>query len=80
MDLSGVVQIISSVGFPIAACVVMGWYVKIQTDNYRADLLTVTENHKREMESVTTALNNNTLALTKLTDALSERGFLDEPD
>ena len=32
------VQLISSVGFPIVACLGMGWYVKYQTDNYRSEV------------------------------------------
>lgn len=84
MDLTAITQLITSVGFPIAACIVMGWYVKKQTDNYREDVAAyrrdVTElndRHKEEIAKVTEALNNNTIALTKLTDSLVERRFVD---
>ena len=54
-------QIISSLGFPVAACIAMAWYVKYITDK-----------HDKEMDKVTTALNNNTLALQKLCNKLGE--------
>lgn len=63
-------QIFSVIGqyaFPIVACVVMGWYVKYIQDNYRKDISDISIRHKDEMEKVTEALNNNTLAIQKLT-------------
>lgn len=63
-------QIFSVIGqyaFPIVACVVMGWYVKYIQDNYRKDIQDISVRHKDEMDKVTEALNNNTLAIQKLT-------------
>ncbi len=63
-------QIFSVIGqyaFPIVACVVMGWYVKYIQDNYRKDISDISIRHKDEMDKVTEALNNNTLAIQKLT-------------
>lgn len=65
-------QIISSLGFPIAACVGMGFYVKTQTENYRTDVKDIQREHKDEIAKVTEALNNNTLALQKLCDKLEK--------
>lgn len=59
MDLSAIAQMISTVGFPIACCIIM----------FQA-LTREQENHKQEMSAVTAALNNNTVALTKLSDKL----------
>ena len=56
--MENVMQLISSVGFPIAACVGMAWYVKYTTDQ-----------HNKE---ITEALNNNTIALQKLVDKLDD--------
>jgi hypothetical protein len=64
-------QIFSVIGqyaFPIVACVVMGWYVKYIQDNYRKDINDISVRHRDEMEKVTEALNNNTLAIQKLTN------------
>ena len=65
-----IVQLVSSVGFPIVACLGMGWYVKYQTDNYRNEVQDMRKEHKDEIAKITQALNNNTNALTKLCDKL----------
>lgn len=68
-------QILNAIGqyaFPIVACVVMGWYVKYVQDNYRKDINDITLRHKIEMDSVTEALKNNTLAIQKLTDYIEK--------
>lgn len=68
-------QIWSAIGqyaFPIVACVVMGWYVKYIQDNYRKDISDISARHKEEMDKVTTALNNNTLAIQRLTDYIEK--------
>ena len=61
MNISDIVQIISTVGFPIAMCLALLWYIK-----------DITEKHKEETEKFTDALNNNTLVLQKLCDSLGE--------
>lgn len=69
-------QIFSVIGqyaFPIVACVVMGWYVKYIQDNYRKDISEISTRHKDEMDKVTLALNNNTLAIQKLTDYIEKK-------
>lgn len=70
MDASTVIQIIGSYGFPIVACCAMAWYVKYTTDKNREEIRIISEQHKTEMAEVTTALNNNTLAIQKLCDKL----------
>lgn len=70
MDTASILQIISTVGFPIVACGGMAWYVKYTTDKEREERIKMNEQHKQEMTEVTTALNNNTLALQKLCDKL----------
>ena len=68
-------QIWSAIGqyaFPIVACVVMGCYVKYIQDNYRKDISDISARHKEEMDKVTQALNNNTLAIQKLTDYIGK--------
>lgn len=62
------IQVVSTLGFPIACCIACGWYVKYITDKNREQLDKIMEQHQSEMKEVTQALNNNTLAITKLTD------------
>lgn len=61
MDVNSIVTIITTVGFPIAACVALFW----QIDEMR-------KSHKEEMDGIKTALNNNTLVVQKLVDKLSD--------
>lgn len=64
------VQAISTFGFPIAACCAMGWYVKYITDKHNDRTDALNSQHALEMKEVTTAINNNTIALTKLVDSI----------
>jgi hypothetical protein len=73
MDPAILTSLISSIGFPIVACMAMGNYVKYITDKNNANIAAMTEAHKQETESFVTALNNNTLALQKLSDMLDSR-------
>ena len=59
MDVNVIVQVIQSVGFPIAMCLTLAWYVKYQQDE-----------NKKTLEKLTTVLNNNTVALTKISEKL----------
>lgn len=55
LDIMEFSQIISTIGFPIAAYVAMFWYMIKQTDA-----------HKEEMNAIKEALNANTAALIEL--------------
>ena len=69
---SDIVGIITSVGFPIVACIAMGYYVKYVTDQNRKDIHDMNELHRQEMSDITSALNNNTVALEKLCTMLDK--------
>ena len=62
------VNLLGQYAFPIVMCLMMAWYVKDQGDKHREDIMQLNLQHKEEMLQVTEALNNNTLALQKLTD------------
>lgn len=59
MGENAVITAISTLGFPIVMCGAIFWYMLKEKDA-----------HKEEMNSVTEALNNNTLILQKLCDRL----------
>lgn len=67
-----IITAITTVGFPIVACIAMGWYVKYITDKHEKAQREESERHKIEMEKMTEALNNNTLALTILTENIKK--------
>lgn len=71
------VQIISTIGFPIACCLAMGYFFKYITDKDREERQALSERHDNEMKEITAALNNNTLALQKLCERL---GASDDED
>lgn len=64
--MTEVLTAISTLGFPIVACVCLGWYVKYQTDSYRNEVRDLQKEHREEINKMTEALNNNTQAIEKL--------------
>lgn len=70
MDFTTILQAISTVGFPIAMCVMLLWYTKEQG-----------ERHREESEKFTEALNKNTLVLQKLCDKMEvKHGYIENGD
>lgn len=61
MDANTIIQVVGSLGFPIVMCGALFWRM-IKSD----------EQHKAEMDKLSEALNNNTLAITKLSDKLNK--------
>lgn len=61
MEFDAVMAAIGSLGFPIVATILMGFLFVRFTDNYRADIKSMTE-----------IVNNNTIAINKLTDRLEK--------
>lgn len=59
MDPSTIVQLISSLGFPIACCIAMFW------QNNKLN-----ESHKEEVSKLNEAINNNTIALNHIIDRI----------
>lgn len=67
MDANAVIQLINTVGFPIAVCIALMWNtVKIQ------------EQATEQTEKFTEALNKNTLVLSRLCSDLEKGGEVDE--
>lgn len=72
MDVNTILQAVGTLGFPIVCAIAMAWYVKYVTDRNREDIEKLNTQHQQEMKEVTTALNNNTLALQKLSDVIGK--------
>lgn len=68
-----IVQIISTLGFPIAMCVGACIFIKYQFDANNKNVEDMRKEHKEEVKSMTEALNNNTLALQRLIDKLGDQ-------
>lgn len=76
MDFPTIITAVSTVGFPVICCIGMGWYVKYSTDRQREDTKELNAQHSAEMmafkDEIKDALNNNTVALTKLCEKLDK--------
>lgn len=57
--MDNILQAISTVGFPIALTIILLWYIYDSSNK-----------HKEEIDKMSEALNNNTLALTRLLDRM----------
>lgn len=66
------VQAISQLGFPIAACCAMGWYVKYITDKNAKQLDEIRKSHETAENTIKEAIINNTIVMTKLCERLGE--------
>ena len=71
IDVTGIIQIIGSLGFPVAACIYL--FYSMQKERERNDVQREADRkeHKEEMTKVTEALQNNTLVIQKLVDTLT---------
>lgn len=70
MDVNMITSLIGSVGFPIVACGAMAWWVKYTTDQNNKEVEQMRIEHKEEVNKMTEALNNNTVAIQKLVDKI----------
>lgn len=66
-----IIQMIQAFGFPIASCCAMAWYVKYITDQNNQRLDTMNKEHREEVHRLSSVLENNTLAIQKLTDYIT---------
>lgn len=81
--MESIIQIVQSLGFPIAVAVACAFYVKYRDDKADTKIEKVQElfttaltaernEHKEEMTKMTEAINNNTMIMQKLYDKLTE--------
>ncbi len=59
LSMDNIVNVITTVGFPIAMCLLLFWYMQKES-----------ENHKSETNSLKDAINKLELAITTLTNKL----------
>lgn len=61
MDVNAIADLIATIGFPIAVCLICFWYIA------KKDTL-----HREETNRLAEALNNNTLVMQQLVDKLDK--------
>ena len=82
--MTDLVQIVANYGLPAVMCAVMMYYVKYREDKnddrmdaqnvrHKEEIEKLAETNKQSLADITQALNNNTLALQKLTDYMERQ-------
>ena len=67
-----IISVIQQLGFPVAVAILAFWYIKYREDKNDEKIDKLNTLHDDENKRMVDALNNNTLALTKLTDTLGK--------
>lgn len=66
MRVNDIINIISSVGFPIAACVAIFWWTTKRDTEYRQLISDLMEQSREEYNLLTESINNNTAVLKEI--------------
>lgn len=61
MDVNAIADLITTIGFPIAVCLICFWYIA------KKDAI-----HREETSKLAEALNNNTIVMQQLVDKLDK--------
>lgn len=59
MEVTEIINMVSTVGFPIAMCLMLSWYIKTSNDSYREDI-----------RSLQQSIDNNTAVMNKIIEKL----------
>lgn len=74
MDYEFLMSAVSVVGFPIVAYGAMFWYMMKSQEQHSNELQQIMMTHKEETDAMKEALNQNTLALSELKNAIARLG------
>ena len=72
MDVQTTVSIIQSVGFPVVMCGAMGWFVYYMFNKNDDRIAKMNEQHTKEIQELQQAIDNNTIALTKMIEVINK--------
>jgi hypothetical protein len=70
--MNDIAQIISAIGFPIVAAVGCAYFVKWQYEQNQKQIEDMRKEHKEEVTNMTKAIENNTIAITRLVEKLDK--------
>lgn len=60
------IEAISNLGFPIAACIALAWYVRNRDKAHKEEIEKRDKLHKEEIDKLSNVVENNTLVLNKI--------------
>ena len=79
MDANVVTQIIATVGFPIAACVALGFFIKYVIEKFlaavsdmNAKIMLMNEKHEEETKAMQEVIQANTMSIKEMSLALNQ--------
>lgn len=72
VDIDGIVNLVQSLGISAVVILASFWFIKYMFDKFMKMLDEERESHAEEMKLVKEAINNNTVALTTLTERLTK--------
>lgn len=68
--MESLIEILSNFGFPVAVCAAMFFYIYHTTRENRAEISKLNELHREETSKLKDAINENTIAITKLIERI----------
>ena len=74
MDLTILTELISNLGFPMVVAGACMLYVYRKDTENKSEIQRITDEHKEEVNHLTTAIDNNTEAIRALVVALQKEG------
>lgn len=79
MDANVLTQIVATVGFPIAACVALGFFIKYVIEKFlaavsdmNAKIMQLNEKHEEETKAMREVIQANTMSIKEMSAALSQ--------
>lgn len=72
MDYSTIITAISSVGFPIIACIMVYKAMLDNNKDFNAQVREMMKIHSDEIKSLQASLDNNTLAISRMCDRIDD--------
>ena len=70
--MNEVAQLISALGFPIVAALGCAYFVKWQYEQNQKQVEEMRKEHKEEVANMTKAIENNTIAITRLIEKIDK--------
>jgi len=72
MDYSTIITAISSVGFPIIACIMVYKAMLDNNKDFNAQVREMMKLHSEEIKSLQVSLDNNTAAISRMVDRIDD--------
>lgn len=65
-EVNVIIQLINGVGFPIAACIALGWFIVWDRKNREKERVEMQQNQENILAQIKESVDNNTKLIQKL--------------